>query len=201
MNFGEKFKHLVEASGESYEKVAAALGLKSRSSISHYINNVSSPKHSMLIKICDYFGVSPSYFDESPIGTFHQNELAYETQEHKIPVFFDETTDAKQISYMVIPHSGITDGYAVLINDTRLESIGIPCGSTVILSKKFILLNKHKVIAQQGEERFFATYEKIRENHAVIVPVNPDRPPVVLDDKMMADVKIYAVVKSVIFNE
>ena len=153
------------------------------------------------LKFCEYFDVSTDYFNNTVIRLIRQPEKEYVAEELKIPIMSDETESAKQVSYMVIPHSGITDGFAIVIDDDRLESIGISYGSTVILTRKVNLLKKHKVIVKQNNEQFFATYEKLGENHIVIVPADKEKPPIVLDDKHSEDVEIIAVVKSVICNE
>ena len=86
------------------------------------------------------------------------------------------------------------------ITDDRLAGIGIPSGSTVFLTKKFKLSSKHRVIAQSGDQRFFATYEK-RENDAVIIPADSKMPLIVLDNLNKSKVTIYAVVTNILIQE
>ena len=201
MNFGEKLTKLIEASGRTRQKIADDLGFGSRSNITYYEKKSNMPQTDVFLKFCEYFDVSADYFDNVGVRLVRQPEKEYVAEELKIPVMSDETESANQVSYMVIPHSGITDGFAIVIDDDRLDPIGISCGSTVILTRKIKLLKKHKVIVNYKKDRFFATYEKLGENHTVIVPADSKKPPIVLDDKHGEDIEIIAVVKSVICNE
>ena len=200
MSFGEKFKELVDSSGQSYEKIACALGFKSKSSVSHYMKSNVLPKYNILLRMCEYFNVPTAYFEDG-VAIASQPEREYQTVLNKVPVFTSESADAEEVSYMIIPHMGLTDGFGIIIDDDRLESMGIMCGSTVILSKKFTLQKKHRIIAECNGKRFFATYEKMHENQARIIPANPEIMPVILDGKKDLGTTIYAVVKSVIYNE
>lgn len=197
MSFGEKFKILVDKSGQSYEKIADALGLKSRSSVSHYMKSDSPPKHDMFIKMCDFFGVSPSYFDEGS-GEFDQPKTEYDLSEYKVPVFDSESVNAEKVAFMILPN--ICEGFAIAIYDDRLKSMGIGRGDTVILTKKFSLGDRHRIIAERNGERFFATYEKISGSKARIIPADPELLPVMLGEEK-SDTTVYAVVKSVLCNE
>ncbi|MBR5586640.1 MAG: helix-turn-helix domain-containing protein [Clostridia bacterium] len=200
MDFGEKFKSLVENSGESYETIAAKLGLKSRSSVSHYMNSISLPKHEMLVKMCSLFDVPMSFFDNST-PVLHQNEIGYQSESLKLPIMSSEKSDAVEVGFVSLPHTGITDGFAVVLSDDRLESIGISKGSTVILSKTFTLGDKHRIVVSDGDNRFFARYEKIRENYAAIIPANPEISPIMFEKDSPGNIEIYAVVKYVMSEE
>ena len=201
MNFGEKLTKLIEASGKTRQKIADDLGFRSKSNVTYYERSSSMPKTDILLKFCEYFDVSTEYFNSSAVKLVRQPQKEYDAEELKIPIMSNESADATQISYMVIPHSGITDGFAIVAGDDRLESIGISCGSTVILTRKINLLKKHKVIVKQNGEQFFATYEKLSENHAVIIPADREKTLIVLDGNQDNDAEIIAVVKSVICNE
>lgn len=197
MHFGEKFHNLVKSSGKTYEEIAADLNFKSRSHISYLINKASAPKHDKVMEICHYFNVPGDYFDNPTEEIkLHQAEKDYQAKMIKIPVMDSEAADAVKISDAFIPNPVIRDGFAVLINDDRLMGMGIPCGSTVFLSRQFTLSDKHRVLAQTGKNRFFATYEK-RGNSVILTPANPEMPPVLFDEKTSDVPEIYAVVKSV----
>lgn len=201
MDFGEKFKSLVDSSGKSYEVIAAELGLKSRSSISHYMKSSSLPKYDMLVKMCSLFDVPMGYFDDSSRAVMHQDEIPYESEDLKLPIMSSENFDAVKVGFVALPHTGITDGFAVVIADDRLESIGISQGATIILSRNFTLGDKHRVVVSDGKSRYFAKYEKIRENYATIVPADPAHSPVMLEDGKQGDIEIYAVVKYILCEE
>lgn len=201
MDFGEKLTKLIESSGKTRQKIADDLGFRSKSNVTYYERSTAMPKTEILLKFCEYFGVSADYFSSSTIKLLRQPRKEYEVEEPKIPVMSDESVSATQVSYMVIPHSGITDGFAIVIDNDRLSSIGISCGSTVILTGKINLSKKHKVIVNKNGKQFFATYEKISDNHTVIVPADREMSPIVLDGKEKDDIRIVAIVKSIICNE
>ena len=201
MSFGEKFKSLVENSGKSYEAIAAELGLKSRSSVSHYMKSDCLPKYDMLVRMCSLFDVPMSFFDDSSKAVLHQDETPYEPADPKLPIMSSEGPDAVKVGFVSLPHTGITDGFAVVIADDRLESIGISRGATVILSKSFDLGDKHRVVVSDGKSRYFAKYEKIRENYAAIIPADPGLSPVMLEEGNPGGTEIYAVVKYVLTEE
>lgn len=201
MTIGEKLTKLIDNSGKTRQEIADDLGFRSKSNVTYYEKSDKLPKTEILLKFCKYFGVSLDYFNTTNISVVHQPEKQYIAEENKIPILSDETESAKEISYMVIPHSKISDAFAIVLDDDRLKSIGIPFGSTVILTRKIKLSNKHKVVVKYKDKQFFATYEKLGENHTVIVPADENNPPIVLDDKQTEKVKIIAVVKSVICNE
>lgn len=201
MNFGEKLTKLIENSGRTRQKIADDMGFRSKSNVTYYEQSSAMPKTEILLKFCEYFNVSSDYFNEAAVKLVRQPEKEYTAEELKIPIMSDESMSAIQVSYMVIPHCKVTNGFAIVVGDDRLESIGISYGSTVILTKEINLSRKHKVIIKQKNEQFFAIYEKLGENHIVIVPADRGRSPIVLDDKHSEDVEITAVVKSVICNE
>ncbi len=201
MHFGEKFKMLIDSHDETYEEIAAALGLKSKSSINHYIKSAAAPKYATLIKICQHFGVGINYFDETKAEAFRQPGKEYLAEEIKIPVYDSEKKNAEKLFDMVLPHVGRTDCFAVVIKDKKLERINIPEGSTVVLSKEIELKEKNRVVVADGEDRYFATYEKVGDKYTVITPADQDRMPLVIEDGKKFSAKIYAVVKSVIINE
>ncbi len=201
MHFGEKFKMLIDSHDETYEEIAAALGLKSKSSINHYIKSAAAPKYATLIKICQHFGVGINYFDETKAEAFRQPNREYFADEIKIPVYESEKKNAEKLFDMVLPHVGQTDCFAVIIKDGRLARMNIPEGSTVVLSKEIILKEKNRVVVADGEDRYFATYEKVGDKYTVITPADQDRMPLVIEDGKKMTEKVFAVVKSVIINE
>ncbi len=197
MHFGDEFKKLITGSGLTYEEVAAGLGYKRKSNISYWIKSKKSPNHDKIVEICNFFGVSKTYFDEDaqPEMDFHQPQTEYRTEKHTIPVMSGETTDAVKVGEVSVPYLGIDDGFAIVVDD-RLEELGFQQGSTLFLSKKFDLASTCKVVAQQGAERFFATYEK-RGNHAVILPLDHEKPPLTPEG---AGVTVYAVLKHILIE-
>ena len=200
MDFGEKFKKLVNESGKSYDVIASELGLRSRSSVSHYMKSSSLPKHDMLVKMCSLFDVPMSFFEEEA-HVFRQNEISYDISKNELPILSDESSDGVKVGCISLPHTGITDGFAIIVTDGRLENIGIPAGSTVILSRKFVLGDTNRIIVQKGNERFFAKYEKIRENYARIIPANPELAPVMYEAGKTDGLEIYAVVQYILYKE
>lgn len=194
MHFGEKFKALLEQKGVTYEAARIALGYKSKGSITNLTKADIPPRQDKLYKICDYLGVPYNFFDELPEERhFSQPEISYETQKHIIPLMENESADAMVLTEMVIPQMGITDAFAVEINDNRLENIGIPCGTTLFLARKFTLSAKHEVIVQKGKNRFFALYEK-RGTEEVLTPADPEMRRIVLNKKNKSGIEIFAVV-------
>lgn len=200
MNFGQQLTKLIAESGKTRQQIADELGFKSKSNVTYYEKKDNLPSSEVLIMFCNYFGVSSDYFGDSVLS-FSQPAVEYNTDMVKIPVLSDESKNAQEVSYMVIPHSGITDGFAVVIDDDRLLQMGIPKGCTVILSKEPLFKDKHKVLAKINGNSFFATFEKVREGYGIILPANKEASPIIMDEKSPDSPEIVAIVKSVIINE
>ncbi len=193
MSFGAKFKQLLEQKGVTYEDACAALGYKSKGTITNLTKMEYQPKGDKLIRICEYFDVPKNFFDEMPENMrFSQPENSYETGKRTIPLMENESPDAVVITEMVIPQIGTPDTFAIEIIDDRLSGMGISCGTTLFLTKSFTLSDKHEVIAEQGDKRFFAIYEK-RGDEEILTPADPEMRRIELSRKN-SDIKIYAVV-------
>ena len=193
MSFGDKFKQLLEQKGITYEDAKTALGYKSKGTITNLTKMEYQPKGDKLIKICEYFGVPKNYFDEMPGDMqLSQPEISYKTEKQIIPLMENESPDAVVITEMVMPQLTAPGIFAIEIADDRLEGIGISCGTTLFLTTNFTLAEKHEVIAEQGDERFFALYEK-RGDEEILTPADPEMRRIELTGKN-ENIKIYAVV-------
>ena len=193
MSFGAKFKQLLEQKGITYEDARTALGYKSKGTITNLTKMEYQPSGDKLIKICEYLGVPKNFFDEMPDNmSFSQPENSYKTEKRTIPLMENESPDAVVITEMVIPQIGTPDTFAIEIIDDRLAGMGISCGTTLFLTKSFTLSDKHEVIAEQGDKRFFALYEK-RGDEEILTPADPEMRRIELGRKN-SDIKIYAVV-------
>lgn len=194
MSFGAKFKSLLKERGITYEDARVALGYKSKNSIAKLTDDAASPTLDKMYEICDFLGLPYTFFiKKQQVLNFGQPETVYETQKNIIPLMENESVDAVVLAEMVIPQMGIQDAFAVEINDDRLENIGIPCRTTLFLTRKFTLSEKHEVIVRKGKKRFFAIYEK-RGTEEVLTPADPQMRRIVLDKKNKSDIEIYAVV-------
>ena len=179
----------------------AIFGYTSPGSITSLTRRRNLPPTDKLEKICNFFGVPESYFTgDGDNLRLHSTDVDYISGKTTIPLVESEDVHAKIKEHLAVPHLGLTDGFAIEITDDRLLSIGIPSGSTVFLTKTVKLSSKHKVIAQSGDKRFFATYEK-RENDAVLIPADSKMPLIVLDNVSKPKTIIYAVVTNILIKE
>lgn len=200
MNFGEKFKPLLDRTDLSYRELISIFGYTSPGSITDLTKRKNLPPPDKFERICNFFGVPASYFtDAGENFNLHSPDVKYEADKITIPLMESEYADAKVKEILTVPHLGLTSGFAVEITDDRLSGMGIPGGSTVFLTKTFKLSSKHRVIAQSGDQRFFATYEK-RENDAIIIPADSKMPLIVIDNLNKSKVTVYAVVTNILIQ-